>query len=70
MAGGGSSFSSQLPQTPGPLEPQPSVLSAAGSQRHKLAQLQLVAVATDLLPSSPQGGAQATRAEAPPTDRE
>lgn len=34
-----------------------------------LAQLQLVAVATDLLPSSPQGVTQATRVEAP-SDRD
>lgn len=32
MAGGGSSFSSQLPQTHGSLEPQPPVLSASESQ--------------------------------------
>lgn len=69
MAGGGSSLSSQLPQTHGPLEPQSSVLSAAGSQGLTLAQLQLVAAATDLLPSSPQGVTQATRVEAP-SDRE
>lgn len=58
MAGGGSSFFSQLPQPRGSLEPTFSALSRWESRLMR-AQLQLVvAVATNLLSPSPQGGAR------------